>query len=208
VPVWAAVIIGLGSGLIGTVVSTLLRISHESEFELRRRMINAADAFAVEVMNVVPIVSAAIDEREQGETSEYGQSETFAAAVQAVEELSKPVARVQLLFGMDAEASRAAVSVASALGTALGAVEEWPPEPPDVEPDPEDDPDDDAYWEEAEELRENEIEEARRFVGWGGEAFDTFKHAASRDIRSGKWTLRRPGFLRRKTVAVTPQRTR
>jgi hypothetical protein len=67
VPLWAAILIGLGSGLIGTVA----RISYERTAELRTRMIEADDGFSASVFRALAAwrdVIYAVEEAEKGET--------------------------------------------------------------------------------------------------------------------------------------------
>ena len=44
-PVWAAIIIGLASGLVSSIVGTLLTIRHERGAEFRTRMLTAAEDY-------------------------------------------------------------------------------------------------------------------------------------------------------------------
>jgi hypothetical protein len=45
-PTWVTILVGLLSGVVGSALTTTLRISHERGAELRGRMLDAADSFA------------------------------------------------------------------------------------------------------------------------------------------------------------------
>lgn len=45
-PTWVVVLVGLGSGVVASVLTAMLTISHERAAELRAHMLNAADAFS------------------------------------------------------------------------------------------------------------------------------------------------------------------
>lgn len=44
-PVWAAILVGVGSGLLSGLAGTLLTITHERGAEMRTRMLTAAEEF-------------------------------------------------------------------------------------------------------------------------------------------------------------------
>jgi len=43
--VWIALVTGLGSGLVGSVIGTMLTVSHQRAAEFRSRMLSAAEDF-------------------------------------------------------------------------------------------------------------------------------------------------------------------
>src|SRR4051794_26871691 len=45
-PTWAVILVGLGSAVIGSLLTTLVTISHERAAELRAHMLNAAAEFS------------------------------------------------------------------------------------------------------------------------------------------------------------------
>lgn len=52
-PTWVVLVVGLGSGVIGSVVTAVVQTSHERAAELRGNMLNAADAFATAVLEAL-----------------------------------------------------------------------------------------------------------------------------------------------------------
>jgi hypothetical protein len=44
-PLWVTLLVGLGAGVVGSFLSTTLRIRHEREADLRQRMLDCADSF-------------------------------------------------------------------------------------------------------------------------------------------------------------------
>jgi len=110
VPLWAAILIGLGSGLVATIT----RISYERTAELRTRMIQAADEFltggarvtaalrsaGATVMNVDYVTDA------DGEFHPAIKRD-ITTLDELFDELRERFGRVQLLFGVPLE-SRAA----------------------------------------------------------------------------------------------------
>jgi hypothetical protein len=65
VPPWATIVVALGSGLGGAILSTLLRISHERDAEMRTRKIDAADAFGAAVITAMVELSEGIPRAEE-----------------------------------------------------------------------------------------------------------------------------------------------
>ncbi len=96
VPVWVAVVVGLGSGLISSIVSTLLTISHERAAEFRSRMLQAAEDFLRRAEAVRRLAR-----RPRGTAA----GEPLDALLDAWDDLVSAVVLVELLFGRDSEAA-------------------------------------------------------------------------------------------------------
>jgi hypothetical protein len=91
-----AVVVGLGSGLFSSIVSTLLTISHERAAEFRSRMLQAAEDFLRRAEAVRRLAR-----RPRG-TAAGGPLE---ALLDAWDDLVSAVVLVELLFGRDSEAA-------------------------------------------------------------------------------------------------------
>lgn len=91
-----AVVVGLGSGLISSIVSTLLTISHERAAEFRSRMLQAAEDF---LRRAEAVRRAA--RRPRGTAA----GEPLDALLDAWDDLVSAVVLVELLFGRDSEAA-------------------------------------------------------------------------------------------------------
>jgi hypothetical protein len=96
VPVWAAVVVGLGSGLVSSIVSTVLTISHERAAEFRSRMLLAAEDFLRRAEVVRRLA------RRPHDTAAGGP---LGALLDAWDDLVSAVVLVELLFGRDSEAA-------------------------------------------------------------------------------------------------------
>jgi hypothetical protein len=207
VPVWAAIVIGLGSGVVGTVLSTVLRISYERETELRQRGIQAADDFAVQGARIFAAVDEAITARDDSTPNEEAAMD---AARAVLRETEARVVRLQLLFGPDSPAAETAAGVVSCLFAAIGELREWPPDwgermevTPDMTPEELDEEGSRAYesaWEDA-------IDEARMWEDFGLQTFHRFTREASEQLRR-PWRpgRRRRPRLRRRSPSTTPRR--
>jgi len=89
-PVWAAVVIGLGSGLLSGLVGTFATITHERGAEFRTRMLSAAEDFiraAEGFRQAVRFARADLNK------------DTFEALVQRYDDLVPTVTMVELLYG-------------------------------------------------------------------------------------------------------------
>jgi hypothetical protein len=95
VPVWGAIIVGLGSGLVSSIVSTLLTISHERTAEFRSRMLQVAEDFLRRAEAV----------RRFARRPRGTASEPIDALLDAWDDLASAVVLVELLFGHDSEAA-------------------------------------------------------------------------------------------------------
>lgn len=95
-PVWAAVVVGLGSGLISSIVSTLLTISHERAAEFRSRMLQAAEDFLRRAEAVRRLARRPRD---------TAVGAPLDALLDGWDDLVSAVVLVELLFGRDSEAA-------------------------------------------------------------------------------------------------------
>lgn len=95
-PVWVAVVVGLGSGLVSSIVSTLLTISHERAAEFRSRMLQAAEDF---------LRRAEAVRRRARRPRGTAAGEPLDALLDAWDDLVSAVVLVELLFGHDSEAA-------------------------------------------------------------------------------------------------------
>lgn len=95
-PVWAAVVVGLGSGLISSIVSTLLTMSHDRAAEFRSRMLQAAEDF---LRRAEAVRQAA--RRPRGTAA----GEPLDALLDAWDDMVSAVVLVELLYGRDSEAA-------------------------------------------------------------------------------------------------------
>jgi hypothetical protein len=108
VPLWAALLVGLGGGVFGTLVGTLLTISHERSAEFRTRMLTAADDFlrtGTQLAQSIGAAEAAIIAKEPDAQVEP----LWRAFQESSSRFALEYSRVQLLFGAESRAFRAAV---------------------------------------------------------------------------------------------------
>lgn len=94
-----AVVVGLGSGLISSIVSTLLTISHGRAAEFRSRMLQAAEDF---------LRRAEAVRRTARRPRGTAIGEPLDALLDAWDDLDSAVVLVELLFGRDSEAAHRA----------------------------------------------------------------------------------------------------
>jgi hypothetical protein len=92
--VWAAVVIGLGSGLAGSVVAPLLTISHQRETEFRSRILLAAEDFLRQAETVRRLAR-----RPHGS----GADDPLELVKGAWDDLVPSVIMIELLFGQWAQ---------------------------------------------------------------------------------------------------------
>jgi hypothetical protein len=106
VPIWAAVVIGLGSGLLSGLVGTFATITHERGAEFRTRMLSAAENFihvAEGVRQAVRVCRADLSD------------ETYRTLEQRFDDLVPAVTLVELLYGHASATAVAARYVGSAV---------------------------------------------------------------------------------------------
>src|SRR6266508_697141 len=111
VPLWAALLVGLGGGVFGTLVGTLLTISHERGAEFRTRMLTAADDFlrtGTQLAQSIGAAEAAIIAKEPDAQVEP----LWRAFQESSSRFALEYSRVQLLFGAESRAFTAAVVAA------------------------------------------------------------------------------------------------
>jgi hypothetical protein len=96
VPVWVAIVVGLGSGLASSMVSTLMTISHERAAEFRSRMLQAAEDFLRRAEAARRLVR-----RPRSTAAE----EPLDALLDAWDDLVSATIMIELLFGHDSEAA-------------------------------------------------------------------------------------------------------
>src|SRR5438105_12508829 len=118
--VWVAIVIGLGSGLFGTLAT----ISHEREAEFRRRMIEAADEFVGRAMSIVIAIRDSwlqLKLEDGTMTASAFEDETLDERMdrifREIDALTLSLARVTLLFALERTVD-AAGDVATAIAAA------------------------------------------------------------------------------------------
>jgi predicted NodU family carbamoyl transferase len=122
-PSWiVAVIVGVGSGLLGT----LIRIAHERGTELRSRMLTAADDFILALNDADAALGNALQpliDYLQGFAPDHEEEKPEAlarydASREAAQKVLNLLPRLRLLFGVDSKATRYADAAAHGLETA------------------------------------------------------------------------------------------
>jgi hypothetical protein len=106
VPIWVAIIVGLGSGLAGSVIGTVLTVSHERAAEFRSRMLLAAEDFLRRGETVRRFV------RRPHDTTTASPLDVL---LDAWDELVPAVVLVELLFGRTSESAHWAREAANEL---------------------------------------------------------------------------------------------
>src|SRR5258708_3260447 len=109
-PVWAAVVIGLGSGLAGSVIAPLLTISHQRETEFRSRILLAAEDFLRRAETVRRFAR-----RPHGS----GADNPLELLKGAWDDLVPSVIMIELLFGQGSEATQWAQTASNELGEVI-----------------------------------------------------------------------------------------
>jgi hypothetical protein len=98
VPLWAALLVGLGGGVLGT----LLTVSHERGAEMRTRMLDAADDYvhgSMQMANAARDLKYALLSRQRLNPPDDELDALLAELRESADELSLTLARIQLLFG-------------------------------------------------------------------------------------------------------------
>jgi hypothetical protein len=133
VPLWSALLVGLAGGVLGTLVGTLLTISHERGAEFRTRMLSAADDFlrtATQLAQSIGTAQSAIASKEPDEQVEPLMRAFRESSSRLVIEYS----RIQLLFGAESRAFRSAVEAVEAVDKVRQALRSMWREPGSVTP--------------------------------------------------------------------------
>jgi hypothetical protein len=133
-PTWAVILVGIGGALLGSLVGTLLTISHERAAEFRAHQLNAADDFtisAIAALQEARITAGEIkkDDASLNDTTGWFRKEIQAsldAANIAVDAAIAKRARIGLLFGDGSPVSKAATGVTSQLRNMMSALERRP----------------------------------------------------------------------------------
>jgi hypothetical protein len=120
-PTWAVILVGIGGALLGSLVGTLLTISHERAAEFRAHQLNAADDFstsAIAALQEARITAGEIkkDDASLNDTTGWFRKEIRAsldAANIAVDAAIAKRARIGLLFGDPSPVAQAATGVTS-----------------------------------------------------------------------------------------------
>lgn len=124
-PLWVTLVVGLGAGVLGSLLTTTLRIRHEREADLRSRMLEAADEFVAAATKANERIGTLALRRSLAEVR-AGQGGNLAAPTQAdldalgplwdeasatLAETVRRLPRIRLLFGVDATAAERAGDV-------------------------------------------------------------------------------------------------
>jgi hypothetical protein len=117
-PTWAVILVGLGSAVVGSLLTTLMTISHERAAELRKHMLDAADEYSTTAMNALEqlrLAGSQVDKAKgriyEAEELKSDLTETFEAARAATDAVRARQARVHLLFGAGTPTGIAATEV-------------------------------------------------------------------------------------------------
>jgi len=133
-PTWAVILVGIGGALLGSLVGTLLTISHERAAEFRAHQLNAADDFstsAIAALQEARITAGEIkkDDASLNDTTGWFRKEIRAsldAANIAVDAAIAKRARIGLLFGDPSPVAQAATGVTSQLRNIMSALDSRP----------------------------------------------------------------------------------
>ena len=119
---WVTVLL-TAAGLVVGGLTTRWRIRHEREEHLRDRMISAADDFVTGALQAQVALWEAGGAEERGSSLEGRRPE----ALRLIAEAHARVARVNLLFGLNTEAGKAATETINDLWNGRHALESVPP---------------------------------------------------------------------------------
>jgi len=124
-PLWVTLFVGLGAGVLGSLLTTTLRIRHEREADLRSRMLEAADEFVAAATKANERIGTLALRRSLAEVR-AGEGGNLAAPAQAdldalnplwddasasLAETLRRLPRIRLLFGVDAASAERAGDV-------------------------------------------------------------------------------------------------
>jgi len=125
-PLWVTLFVGLGAGVLGSLLTTTLRIRHEREADLRSRMLEAADEFVAAATKANERIGTLALRRSLAEVR-AGEGGNLAAPAQAdldalnplwddasasLAETLRRLPRIRLLFGVDAASAERRVMCA------------------------------------------------------------------------------------------------
>jgi H+/Cl- antiporter ClcA len=134
-PTWAVIVVGLISGALGVLLSTLLRISHERGAEMRGRMLDAADGFSAAVVAALQDAASAeskiINDLPTDLLTATGEwlpeiQEIKMELHALVNDAQARQARVHLLFGEERPAGLSATEIVTRLRNLELAIAGWP----------------------------------------------------------------------------------
>jgi hypothetical protein len=145
-PTWVVVVVAVGSGLAGSVVSVWLTSRHERVSDLRGRVLGAAVEFSQHSQYAFGPVKEAVEKRfaqpeeydeddvpdDDAEPEEYWSAETLAAFYEAKSKVLVAEAKLTpllLLLREDCQALRSALKVLDMLSVAVGSLTEIPRDP-------------------------------------------------------------------------------
>jgi hypothetical protein len=126
-PAWGTVLVAIAgaavTGVIAGLLTTRLRIQHEREERLRERMLTAADDFVTGAQQAHRGLWETMSAEEQGSRV----TDRLPAASELVKVAHDRLARVELLFGTETPAGKAADATNNALWKYRSALEQEPP---------------------------------------------------------------------------------
>jgi hypothetical protein len=131
-PQWVLTLaVGLGAGVVGTLLSTMLRISHERGAELRSRMLEAADEFVGAASDAVSTSHRASLQTFPLQLAGHRLSDDVAdplieqavasigRAREALAEVQRRQPRIRLLFGVDSDAGMHAENASNGVAVSV-----------------------------------------------------------------------------------------
>ena len=173
-PLWVTLVVGLGAGVLGSLLTTTLRIRHEREADFRSRMLEAADDFVSAAMSAVDRAAehdlkyslrkldAEVRTATTALSAEHRKEidELWDSTSEALREAIRRVPRIRLLFGVESEAAAHAKAACDQLGQSMAFFVEIKPEG---------------------------AEDAQELINDAEQRVDQFSAAARRDLTSGGW---------------------
>jgi hypothetical protein len=134
-PTWAVVLVGLGGGVLGSLATAFVTISHQRAAEFRAHMLNAADDFSTRAIEALQAARNASSEVKKDDSPlDDPEKDWFRAEIQALLDTANQAlddvlarqARVHLLFGSQSPPGIAATGVASQLRNMMSALDHRP----------------------------------------------------------------------------------
>jgi len=191
-PTWAWIVVTLAAASGSGIVGTLVRVSYERHADLRRRALEATEAFASSAAGWLDAVTAARDERWETGIEEGLPDPEYRAAAKALQEAQAKVHSLLVLVPVRSETAQKALSVVTALELAMAELQKWPPEPeePGIEADEGSrDSEEEAVskheFDPIEEALDEAHGEATLWLDAGRSALGAFVEAASVELRRG-----------------------
>lgn len=130
-PVWAAVVIALGSGICGGLLGTLAKIADERGAEVRREIIRATQDFAALATDWFAAVDAAITQNEKnlggsGELAGEDDDVELKAARAVIHQAGTRLDRLAVLVGPTSELVQAGAKTLDRVSRALDVLPDVP----------------------------------------------------------------------------------